>query len=127
MPSSCGCWPAPWPSAARSPGLFAAGDYLPLQLSGAAAGHAFAFARRHGDGIAVTLVGRHLARLIQPGEQPRLDPARWGDTAVLLPQPFTDAALHDRLTGSRHTPSAGRLPLGPVLTELPVALLVGGG
>jgi (1->4)-alpha-D-glucan 1-alpha-D-glucosylmutase len=109
------------------PELFAAGDYLPLQLTGVAAEHAFAFARRHGDSIAITLVGRHLARLIQPGEQPSLDPAGWRDTTLVLPEPFTDAALHDRLTGTRHTASGGRLPLRSMLTELPVALLVGGG
>ena len=109
------------------PALYGAGDYLPLQLTGAAAEHAFAFARRQGDSIAVTLVGRHLARLIQPGETPRIDPAGWRDTALLLPEPFTDAALHDRLTGTRHAATGGRLLLGPALADLPVALLVGGG
>lgn len=109
------------------PALFAAGDYLPLQLAGPRAEHAFAFARRQGDGIAITVVGRHLARLIEGGDQPRIEPARWEDTALILPEPFANAALRDRLRDTRHTASNGRLALAAILAELPVALLTGGG
>ena len=67
---------------------------------GREAGHAFAFARRQGGLVAVTLVGRHQAALLDPGRPPPAPPERWGDTALVLPEDLAGTAFEDRLTGA---------------------------
>src|SRR3954451_14282735 len=58
------------------PGVFARGDYQPLQVRGAHADHVVAFARRHGRAAAIVAVGRHFAPFTQAGrEWPALDGA----------------------------------------------------
>jgi maltooligosyltrehalose synthase len=108
------------------PDLVAAGDYLPLTLEGPLAAHGFAFARRRAGRTAITLVGRHLAGLLESEGPPRVAPERWAGTSLLLPDGVS-GSLTDRLTGAGHTPASGRLPLQDVLTDLPVALLLAGG
>jgi (1->4)-alpha-D-glucan 1-alpha-D-glucosylmutase len=77
-----------------------AGTYAPLDCG---TPHALAFVRA---GSAVTVA----ARLTVRGEG-------WGDAAVALP----DGRWHDLLTGTAYD---GRCPVGDLLAELPVALLV---
>jgi (1->4)-alpha-D-glucan 1-alpha-D-glucosylmutase len=107
------------------PDLFAAGDYLPLSLEGPLAAHGFAFARRRAGQVAITLVGRHLAGLLEEGSA-CVPTGRWADTALRLPEGLT-GTLTDRLTGARPTSANGRLALRDALIELPVALLVADG
>ena len=111
----------------QQPELYAVGDYLPLALEGERAGHAFAFARRQGGLVAVTLVGRHQAALLDPGRPPPAPPERWGDTALVLPEDLAGTAFEDRLTGATLVTAGRRLPLRRALAALPVALLVAGG
>ena len=111
----------------QQPELYAVGDYLPLALEGEKAGHAFAFARRQGGLVAVTLVGRHQAALLDPGRPPPAPPERWGDTALVLPEDLAGTAFEDRLTGATLATAGRRLPLRRALAALPVALLVAGG
>jgi (1->4)-alpha-D-glucan 1-alpha-D-glucosylmutase len=53
-----------------APELFANGDYLPFAVSGARAEHAIAFARRHGDRVALVAAPRLLTSLVRGGESP---------------------------------------------------------
>src|SRR5439155_30714 len=66
------------------PGLFSAGEYLPLEITGDRAKHLFAFARRSGEQWAVVAVPRLLTRLVPDGRQPPLGEV-WQDTRVILP------------------------------------------
>jgi (1->4)-alpha-D-glucan 1-alpha-D-glucosylmutase len=94
---------------AFGPGL--AGSYLPLAARGDRADHVVAFLR--GARVA-TVVPRLVLGLGGPHE--RWD---WADTTLALPAgPWRDA-----LTGTVH--HGADLPLGVLLGELPVALLVG--
>ena len=84
--------------------------YVPVDASGAAAGHLLAFHRGTADGSpgALTLATRLPAGLEADGG--------WRDTAVVL-----DAAMRDELTGASHGP--GTVLLADVLGTYPVALL----
>jgi (1->4)-alpha-D-glucan 1-alpha-D-glucosylmutase len=109
----------------RLPELFAEGAYLPLAVDGPAADHVLAFARQQGNSAAVTVVGRQLARLQAPGAVVP-EPARWADTAVLLPESLRDLAFTDVLGAGEPRPADGRLSIASLLRELPVCLLVAG-
>ncbi|SFJ84024.1 malto-oligosyltrehalose synthase [Bradyrhizobium sp. Gha] len=49
--------------------VFAQGDYQPLQVRGAHAGHVIAFARQHGRDAAIVVVGRQFAPFTQAGRE----------------------------------------------------------
>jgi (1->4)-alpha-D-glucan 1-alpha-D-glucosylmutase len=93
-----------------SPELFT--GYTPVEATGSAAGSVVAFDRGSGgQGGAVTVVTRLPVALAATG---------WGDTALALPT----GAWRDVLTGDRVVADAGGVPVGDLLTRLPVALLV---
>jgi len=60
------------------------------------------------------------------GDDGRVEPDRWGDTALVLPDGLGGVAFEDRLTGARVAVGDGdRLPLRDAFAGgLPVALLV---
>lgn len=114
------------------PDLFTLGAYRPLAVEGPLAAHALAFARTHGNDVAVAVVARHVAGLLGDPRQPLPDPLRWADTALVLPEDLlgrasgSPGALTDAFSGAGLVPdTAGRLPLADVLARLPVALLAG--
>jgi (1->4)-alpha-D-glucan 1-alpha-D-glucosylmutase len=88
-----------------SPEAFA--GYTPVEASGPAADSVVAFDR----GGVVTVATRLPVRLARTG---------WGDTGLQLPT----GAWRDLLTGTRVVSDAAGAPLGEVLAQLPVALLV---
>lgn len=51
------------------PDVFTRGDYQPLDVRGAHADHVVAFARRHGHGAAIVVVGRQFAPFTQAGRE----------------------------------------------------------
>jgi (1->4)-alpha-D-glucan 1-alpha-D-glucosylmutase len=69
----------------QHPDLFQKGDYLPLSVQGEKANHLIAFARQHGNSVAIVAVPRFCARLLTDGATPPLDPTVWNDTRVELP------------------------------------------
>ncbi|MCG5074768.1 malto-oligosyltrehalose synthase [Paraburkholderia tagetis] len=111
---------------ARAPELLREGEYWPLEVRGVQAAHAIAFARRHGDTWAVVIGTRHAAALLD-GDLPLVEPARWDDTAVVLPNGCPAVDLHDWLSdairnATRHDQD-NVLYLRDVLSALPVAVL----
>jgi (1->4)-alpha-D-glucan 1-alpha-D-glucosylmutase len=98
--------------------LFAEGDYLPLDTTGAHADRVISFARQHNNGWAVAAVPRLTAGL---GFPPLRD--LWKDTAVHLP-PDAPASWRDALTGGEDVSARdGYLPAAALFAHLPVALL----
>src|SRR5215217_7910324 len=102
------------------PALFAEGDYHPLPVSGGAAKHVVAFARRHGDDEAIAVVPRLVAGLAGAEISRLLGSEAWADTRVELSA--NDAgAYRDVFTGEWHHTVAedGQSPvldLGTILT-----------
>ncbi|HEM7892001.1 TPA: malto-oligosyltrehalose synthase, partial [Burkholderia cepacia] len=110
---------------ARWPATFADGAYVPLRVRGGLARHAVAFARCDAAATVVIVATRLASRLLgeAPGI-PRVAPAQWGDTAVVLPRGIEGPWI-DWLNG-RDTIDApdGVLALRRCLAGLPVAVLV---
>ncbi len=118
-------------------GLFDAGDYLPLAVTGARAEHVCAFARRWGTTTVVVVAGRWFARLLDAdggapegaGERasrpiPALTAAPWADTVLELPQP--GVTWRNVITGEMLSPETGHPSVGGLLGALPAAVLVSG-
>jgi (1->4)-alpha-D-glucan 1-alpha-D-glucosylmutase len=106
----------------RLPALFADGAYLPLHVSGPAAAHVFAFARRHGDELAIAVVPRLVLDRLDGSGCPRLRADAFADETVALPD-GPASTLRDVLTGRRFDPTA-QLLLSELLQDWPVAFLV---
>jgi malto-oligosyltrehalose synthase/4-alpha-glucanotransferase len=68
----------------KNPGLFTAGEYIPLQVKGKHARHLLAFARQERDRFFITVLPLHL-----PGQS--ID---WNDTRVVLPDFFPRTWAH---------------------------------
>ena len=102
------------------PALFAAGDYVPLEVTGVRAADVVAFARVL-DGRGVAVVAPRLCLQLCTDGAPPIGVAVWGDTEVRVPD--VDCPLHDRLTGASHAPGDRRLLVGRLLSTLPVACL----
>ncbi len=112
-----------------APGLFADGDYIPLQTVGERADHVVAFARTHGERMAVVVVPRLVARLcdVEGGEFP-LGERTWNDTGVVVPALAAGACWSNLLTGERiaaaTSEGSAELKAADLFRSLPLALLV---
>ncbi|MEQ5844011.1 malto-oligosyltrehalose synthase [Paraburkholderia acidicola] len=111
------------------PALLSDGVYLPLEVQGAHAAHAIAFARRHGNAWAVVIATRLAMTLLDPdGDTPWVDSGAWGDTAVVLPSDLASRALFDCLSpAAPKVDDTGLLYLRDALAAMPVAILVEDG
>jgi (1->4)-alpha-D-glucan 1-alpha-D-glucosylmutase len=104
------------------PGLFAETSYRAIEVAGAHATRALAFARiaRDGDCL-IVVVPRLTHQLLENGEPL---PRGWRDTSVQLPDEAVGTRLLDGLSNRAvEPPAAGRLLLAEILLELPVAVL----
>jgi len=100
------------------PDLFAAGEYIPLEVSGGAqsSNHLCGFARRHGEAMLVTAVPCLVYGLY--GDSYAAD---WGAAELVLP---AQRAWRDVLTG-HEWPPRDRIPLSDLLADFPVSVLLG--
>jgi (1->4)-alpha-D-glucan 1-alpha-D-glucosylmutase len=103
----------------RLPGLFAAGSYEPLTVTGAASQHVVAFRRDGGDEAIIVIVTRLLMDIIRddlgafwPGG------AALGDTVI-----GCDGVWIDHFTGTRIRCEAQTILASSALERLPVAVL----
>ncbi|MGE5611185.1 MAG: malto-oligosyltrehalose synthase [Bacillota bacterium] len=108
------------------PELFTTGQYLPAEVVGPQADHAFAFARHHADHWALAVVPRLLTSLLpQTGTLP-LGPETWHDTAIRLPMDNPPLSLRNIFTGEPLSwVKYGNYPtlqLADVFAHFPVAL-----
>ena len=109
--------------------VYDGGSYVPLSIEGEHHSHVFAFARRHGNTVAVTCVPRLVAGLLghQPG--PPVGEEVWGGTRILLPWAMDrPTRFRDALTGvqleAHDDGDAAWLDASAVFGEFPAALLV---
>lgn len=107
----------------RCPALFAAGDYLPLEVVGEHAGRLLAFARRHAGQWAMVLVPRLASGLLGEAGQPLIEPARWADTRVSLPA--ETPALRGLFPGAAVPSGQRELLVSEALATFPVGLFHG--
>ncbi|HET9904850.1 MAG TPA: malto-oligosyltrehalose synthase [Xanthobacteraceae bacterium] len=100
----------------RLPHVFADGEYRPLAVAGADAGHVLAFARRSGRDSVVVVVGRHFGATTQGGRRWCAGEA-WDAAVDLTPWPVLHSALQEGavLRG-------GVVPAAELFRAVPVAL-----
>jgi (1->4)-alpha-D-glucan 1-alpha-D-glucosylmutase len=114
--------------------VFSFGEYLPLEVTGAAAEHILAFARRWENDIAIIVVPRQVQRLGSQLSARRSKTGaptfEWGNTAVSLPEDFPKSWVNrlsaDTLSASNesiNSSSSVALPVAEVFSAFPVALL----
>jgi (1->4)-alpha-D-glucan 1-alpha-D-glucosylmutase len=102
--------------------MFQQGDYLPLTATGPAAEHLLSFARVHQGRAAIAVVPRLVLNLQSVG-QTLWDRDAWRETELVLP--WASGQWRDAFTGQTTAGDGGKLPVGPLLAKLPVALLEG--
>jgi (1->4)-alpha-D-glucan 1-alpha-D-glucosylmutase len=114
---------------AHLPELLSQSTYLPLAVRGAHASSVIAFARRHGNAWAVVVASRLATALLgDDGDLPRVDPAKWADTAVEMPSDLSARALFDWLSpAAPKVDESGLLYLRDALAAMPIAVLVEDG
>jgi (1->4)-alpha-D-glucan 1-alpha-D-glucosylmutase len=110
--------------------LFEQGAYVPLDAEGGRRRNVVAFARRTPDGAAALVVaGRFFAELgasaTDGGEvHPPVGPAIWNETSVPLTDPLPRGRYREVLSDRTvETDGQGRLALGDLFADLPLALL----
>jgi (1->4)-alpha-D-glucan 1-alpha-D-glucosylmutase len=107
-----------------NPMLFSAGDCVPLTIEGHAADHVLAFARQHGNAVAVTVVCRLASRLLSANDTIVIPAPAWGETRLHLAGTIAARTFRDALAGVTLGSETGDIPVSEVLAKLPVALLV---
>jgi (1->4)-alpha-D-glucan 1-alpha-D-glucosylmutase len=112
------------------PGVFSAGDYVPMLATGAKREHVFALARCHGADAAMVIAPRLIARLPPEDQDLPLGEVAWQDTRVLLEGIDLHQGWHNLFTGEPITLRIQRdgplLAVAEVLAHFPVALLAAG-
>jgi (1->4)-alpha-D-glucan 1-alpha-D-glucosylmutase len=110
------------------PGLFTAGEYVPLGVRGESADHVFAFLRRRDEQWAIAAAPRLLARLLPDNKALPLGKDVWHESALVLPGVRPAQRLRNIFTGeileTREQDGQTILPLAEVFAHFPVALLL---
>jgi len=102
------------------PELFARGDYQALQVDGARKEHVFAFSRTHEGRCCIVIVPRWTAKLMDAVNELPLGDRVWGDTRINA----SAMRMRDVFT-EREVAIEGGVSVASVLSEFPVAVLVG--
>lgn len=107
--------------------LFAQGRYVPLSAEGERADHLFAFARCHGEEMAVMVVPRLITAVVPDAQTLPLGEAVWRGTWLVIPVSQEGTKFRNVLTGEMMKTSARGdtqvLPIGEVFAHYPVACL----
>ncbi len=106
----------------RAATLFTVGDYVPLDVEGARKEHVCAFARHDSKHMAIVIAPVKITTLLGTSAEPPLGRECWGDTRVLLPEPFVSRSFTNEITGDI-IHSTGTLPIASVLDRFPAGLL----
>jgi (1->4)-alpha-D-glucan 1-alpha-D-glucosylmutase len=111
-----------------NPGLFAEGEYLPAEVSGAKQEHICALTRRLNGSVAIAAVPRLVLGLLGGRSELPLGAPVWEDTEVLLQGVRAGARLRNLFTGEVLTAETSRervaLRAADLFRNFPVALLM---
>jgi (1->4)-alpha-D-glucan 1-alpha-D-glucosylmutase len=102
---------------ARTPALYADGDYQPLDAAGPKLRHVLAFRRSSGRDALVAVVSRLLGWISVADELP--SPRAWAGTTL----PLHPGRWRDLITGREFVADGGAFPVGELFASLPVAVL----
>ncbi|WP_119679255.1 malto-oligosyltrehalose synthase [Indioceanicola profundi] len=107
------------------PALYADGDYVPVEASGAQAERVVAFLRRAEGRVALVVAPRLVAPLMENAALPMIPHEAWGNTVLHMPELPAGIDCTNLLTGDvvPNPNGDGRLPVGELLRRFPVALL----
>ncbi|RZI42448.1 malto-oligosyltrehalose synthase [Herbaspirillum sp. HC18] len=108
---------------ACEPELFSRGEYLPLDMTGALAGHAIGFARVQGDRKMIVLTTHLPVRILAQDGTPIVPAARWIDTAAVFPA-AGDSTWRNIFTGKAVRAASGKIRIAEALEQLPVSILI---
>jgi maltooligosyltrehalose synthase len=106
-------------------GIFADCDYLPLAVTGPAADHIVAFARRDGDRTALAVVTRSAGKLLERNDRIAVAAEGIKDTVLSLPGELAGAEV-DNVLGGGTLRLASDTPVNLLLRDLPIGFFVGG-
>jgi (1->4)-alpha-D-glucan 1-alpha-D-glucosylmutase len=101
--------------------VFSQGSYLPLRTGGVWAHHVLAFCRKHRHSWVLAVAPRFLTRMVKPDEIPIGDRI-WRDTHLLCRKTMPSSWIN--LMTGESIPGSLQLPVGEVLRDFPVALLI---
>jgi (1->4)-alpha-D-glucan 1-alpha-D-glucosylmutase len=104
-------------------GLFNAGEYLPLVITGEKSEHIFAFARQSNDVTALVAVPRLFSKLHHNSDSPKLDPTVWANTRVRVSNLEPGSTWMDLFTGHRMSFDDCGFSASNLFAHFPVALL----
>lgn len=102
-------------------GVFREGEYTQIRVTGKHRNHIIAFAREYENTTTISIAPRWLTSLVDERTFP-LGREIWGDTAVYLRAPG-NRVWGNALTGETIS-KGGRIAVGDILTNFPVALLI---
>jgi (1->4)-alpha-D-glucan 1-alpha-D-glucosylmutase len=110
----------------EQPDLFHQGEYLPLVVEGAKAGHVVAFARKSTTSSVLVVAPRLIAGLLNDMDAPPIGDRVWEDTQVLLPFCSCPKKYRNVFTGETVDPQKSeggeKITLSKILGEFPVAV-----
>jgi (1->4)-alpha-D-glucan 1-alpha-D-glucosylmutase len=106
-----------------NPGLFATGQYVPLETTGVRADNVCAFARVQEGRCAIVAVPRLVTQLVRGVDDMPLGPAVWQDTALELPEALGQRSYRNVFTGEI-VGAAERLAVAELMANFPVTLLL---
>jgi (1->4)-alpha-D-glucan 1-alpha-D-glucosylmutase len=104
----------------KSADIFDYGSYEGLKVEGPFKYQIVAFARKHKEAVAVTVVPRFLSLIVKEGQEPLGEV--WQDTAVILPHNFPNK-WKDEISG-KIVYTDGTIKVADILEKFPAALLV---
>jgi (1->4)-alpha-D-glucan 1-alpha-D-glucosylmutase len=106
------------------PDVFRHGEYLPLMVQGAKAGHIVAFVRKDDRASVLVVVPRLVANLLAGSNLPPIGSQTWGDTHILVPSIGTFKKYQNAFTGEvMDLPKAeAKIAVSELLAHFPVAL-----
>jgi (1->4)-alpha-D-glucan 1-alpha-D-glucosylmutase len=108
------------------PGLFTAGQYVPLEAAGSRGEHVCAFLRKTADTTVLAAAPRLVHGLVGMSGLPPVGREVWNETQLVLPRQLAGARFVNLLTGetAEATGEAGNLniPLAAIFATFPIAV-----
>lgn len=110
------------------PMLFAAGSYVPLEVTGAMSGHVIAFARVHAGSALITVATRLPAAIGLRADSLQIVAEQWQDTQLVLPAELSVYSDWQEVLSGRHYAAKDHaFRVADILPALPQAVLIAQG